>query len=57
MGERVGTLGWMRNDLIILFLKPERKAHIKGPRPKWKDNIQTGIKNQVVDFVLNSCDS
>jgi len=51
MSERVGTLEWMRSACIILFVKPERKANLKGPRPKWEDNIKTDLKNRVVDFV------
>ena len=54
MGQRVSTFGWMTNACIILFVKPERKAHLKGPRPKWEDNIQTDLKNRVVNFVLDS---
>lgn len=47
----------MTNACIVLFVKPERKAHLKGPRPKWEDNIQTDLKNQTVDCVLDSCGS
>ena len=44
MGETVGTLGWMRNACEVLFVKPEGKAHLKGPRRKWEDNIKTDLK-------------
>ena len=57
MDERVDTLGWMKNTCIHLSVKSERKAHLKGPRPKWEDNIQTDLKNRVVDFLLDPCGS
>ena len=57
MGERVSTLGWTRNAFIILFVKPERQAHLKGSRLKREDNIEKDFKNRVSDCVLESCGS
>ena len=43
----------MDEKCIQSFVR-ESKVHLKGPRRKREDNMKTGLKNRLIDCVLDS---
>ena len=54
MSDRRDSWYARMDEKCIQSFVHESKVHLKGPRRKWEDNMKTGLKNRLVDCVLDS---